>query len=286
MLVQMAGDSMAVRENFNQTGVKVHVGAVSYLNTKPLIEGIQQQYHWIDLSVDLPSRLADQLRSGKLDVALIPSIEFFRGDDYTIVSDACIASIGPVWSVKLLFRVPPQEVKSLALDEGSRTSATLARILLKREYGVVPELRPLPIQANWETADADAVLIIGDRAMKPISSDWYDSWDIGQKWREHSGSPCVFAMWVARRGFESAELGEILSQARDKGLSHAEKIASRECEGYGLSQSMCLRYFREFLHFHLGHEERDGLTKFYEAAVELGLAPAGKLPFRYAESVK
>lgn len=269
----------------------MRIGAVSYLNTKPLVEGLDRTdvpgcSSPIRLSFDLPSRLADQLASGQLDVALIPAVEFFRGEDYTIISDACIASLGPVWSVRVLFCVPPAEVKTLALDEGSRTSAALTQILLYENYGIKPETVPLPIDADWHQANADAILIIGDRAMKPIDGDWVANWDIGQKWKQWSGYPCVFAMWVARSGFESHELADVLSNARDHGLDIAEQIAAREAETYGLSYEMCLRYFREFLHFHLGPEQRSGLEKFYEAAVRRGLAPAGRVPFRYAESVR
>lgn len=269
----------------------MRVGAVSYLNTKPLVEGLDNYpLHGlssnVELTFDLPSKLADQLASAQLDVALIPAVEFFRGHQYTVLSDACIASIGPVWSVRVLFRVPPSQVKTLALDEGSRTSAALTQILLNEKYHVRPECVPLPIDSCWQDSSADAILIIGDRAMQPIEGDWTDNWDIGQQWREWSGSPCVFAMWVARTGFESTELAEILSRTRDHGLAMAEQIAAREAKAYGLSYQMCLRYFREFLHFHLGIEERQGLEKFYAAAVRLGLAPAGRAPFRYAESVK
>jgi chorismate dehydratase len=269
----------------------MRIGAVSYLNTKPLVEGLDRtavpgDSSTIDLTFDLPSRLADRLSAAELDVALIPAVEFFRGDDYTIISDACIASLGPVWSVRVLFRVPPAEVKTLALDEGSRTSAALTQILLYENYRISPQTVSLPIDADWHQADADAILIIGDRAMKPIAGEWAANWDIGQKWKQWSGSPCVFAMWVARAGFESQELADVLSQTRDHGLAIAEQIAAREAATYGLSYEMCLRYFREFLHFHLGAEQRQGLEKFYEAAVRRGLAPAGRVPFRYAESVR
>ncbi len=264
----------------------MRIGAVSYLNTKPLVEGLTDRLPGATLSFDLPSRLADRLGRSDLDVALIPAIEFFRGRDYTIVSDACIASIGPVWSVRVLFRVPPHRVRTLALDEGSRTSAALTQILLYEKFGIRPKLESLPIDADWQKTTADAVLIIGDRAMKPIEGTWVDNWDIGQKWREWTKAPCIFAMWVARPGFESSELSEALSLTRDHGLANAERIASREAESYGLSYQMCLRYFREFLHFHLGEEERRGLDIFYRAAERLELAPAGRTPFRYAESVK
>src|ERR687891_1633128 len=100
----------------------MRIGAVSYLNTKPLVYGLAELAPQHELAFDLPSRLADDLAAGKLDVALIPSIEFFAHDSYTIVSDACIACRGPVMSVKLFSRVPLEQIGTLALDEGSRTS--------------------------------------------------------------------------------------------------------------------------------------------------------------------
>ena len=99
---------------------------MQYLNTRPLVHGLAGS--GIGVDYDLPSRLADRLAAGDLDVALIPSVELFRGDRYRVVSDACIGCRGPVMSVKLLFRTAPGRVTTLATDEGSRTSATLARI--------------------------------------------------------------------------------------------------------------------------------------------------------------
>src|SRR5215475_9935703 len=116
------------------------VGAVTYLNTKPLVFRLEQFVPHAELSFDLPSRLADNLAAGRLDVALIPSIEYFHKPDYKIVSDACIACRGPVLSVKLFCRVPVQQIRSLALDEGSRTSAALIQILLKQRFGIAPRL--------------------------------------------------------------------------------------------------------------------------------------------------
>ncbi len=98
----------------------MRIGAVSYLNTKPLIFGLQDMLRPDgELVLDLPSRLADQLKDGSLDIALIPSIEFFQDPTYTIYSNACIGCRGPVWSVKLLFRVPPHQARTFAFDEGS-----------------------------------------------------------------------------------------------------------------------------------------------------------------------
>ena len=120
----------------------------------------------VDVIYDVPSRLADGLASGHLDVGLIPSIESFQCAEYRIVSDACIACRGPVLSVKLFSRVPIEQVQSVALDAGSRTSAALVRILLQQRFGLSPELCPLPLDADILSSPADAVLLIGDRAIR------------------------------------------------------------------------------------------------------------------------
>src|SRR3954471_5186769 len=114
---------------------EIRIGAVSYLNTKPLVYGLAERLPQADVVYDFPSRLADRLAAGDLDVALIPSVEFFQDPSYSIVSDACIGCRGPVWSVKLFSRVPPPQIRTLALDEGSRTSVALVRILLKERFG-------------------------------------------------------------------------------------------------------------------------------------------------------
>ncbi len=102
---------------------RIRVGAVAYLNARPLIFSLARRRTEVEIVIDLPSRLADALAAGRLDVAMIPSIEYARGPDYAIISDACIACNGAVRSVKLYSRVPLERLRSLALDEGSRTSA-------------------------------------------------------------------------------------------------------------------------------------------------------------------
>src|SRR4051812_37972662 len=139
---------------------RIKIGAVSYLNTKPLVYRLAEFAPKAEIVFDLPSRLADNLGRGQLDIALIPSIEYFLGAGYTVVSDACIACRGPVLSVKLFSRVPISEVGTLALDEGSRTSAALVRILLHERAGIQPRCEPLPIGASISDTSADAVLLI------------------------------------------------------------------------------------------------------------------------------
>ena len=254
---------------------KIRVGAVNYLNTKPLIYNLAELAPNVELSLDLPSRLADDLAAARLDVALIPCIEFFHDPAYSIVSDACIACRGPVYSVKLFSRTPIERIETLALDEGSRTSVALVRILLKERFGVEPRLEPLPIGASAADAQTDAVLLIGDRAMRSPGGPYAAVWDLGDEWCRWAELPFVFAMWTARAGVELGDLGDALSAARDAGLAHLEEIAAVEAAPLGLSRPECVSYLRDNLYFHLGPRELRGLDLFYRHAQKLGLAPAG-----------
>jgi len=254
---------------------RTRIGAVSYLNTKPLIFCLQRADPALEIVEDLPSRLADRLAAGELDVALVPSIELFRQPGSAIVSDACIASDGPVRSVKLYGRVPPQRIRTLALDEGSRTSAALARILLKERFAREPELVRLPIGTPLEAVAADAAMLIGDRGMCPPEGGFEFIWDLGEEWRVWTGLPFVFALWIARRGADSGRLAELLGRARDEGLGRLEEIARRCAPEAGIAVADCLAYFRENLQFRFGPRQRQGLELFHELAQRHALAPAG-----------
>ena len=254
--------------------LKIRIGAVSYLNTKPLVFGMVSRMPNVEVCYDLPSRLADRLRAGELDVALIPSVEYFRNaSEYQIVSNACIACHGPVWSVRMLSRVPVPEIRTLALDEGSRTSATLVQILLHEQFGIRPQLCPLPMKAMPDSSDTDALLLIGDRAMHPATGMYQEIWDLGDRWCRWSELPFVFAMWVGRRGTDYSQLAEALELCRDEGLEHLEQIAELEAGKHGLTVPDCYGYFSRYLHFTLGARERNGLELFRNKAESLGLVP-------------
>ena len=258
----------------------IRVGAVSYLNTKPLIHTLAERLgDQGQLSLDLPSRLAADLAAERLDVALIPSVEFFRGADYEIVSDAAIACRGPVWSVRLLSRVPVPEIRRLALDEGSRTSAAMVRLLLWEMYQLQPETTQLEIDQSPEEVDADAILLIGDRAMHPARGVYREIWDLGDRWCRWTELPFVFAMWVARPGIQwgsdldLATLTSMLEASRDAGLGSLEEIATSHAARHGLTKEDLHRYFAENLHFRLGPGERMGLNAFQQKSAERGLIP-------------
>ena len=255
---------------------KVRVGAVSYLNTRPLIHRFAEFAPDAALVLDVPSRLAALLSAGELDVALVPSIEAFRGHGYRVVSDACIACRGPVLSVKLLSRVPISEIKTLALDTGSRTSAALVRILLRARFDVSPDVCSLHVsdEAFESGGGADAMLVIGDRAIHASRRVYSDQLDLGEEWWGWTGLPFVFAMWMARRGIDAKGVAAALMRARDAGVAALDAIASSAAPDVGIDEGTCLSYLRDNLHFTLGAEERKGLRLFHRHAARHGFVPA------------
>jgi chorismate dehydratase len=253
----------------------LRIGAVTYLNSKPLIWCLPGLAPQAQVVLDLPSRLADGLAAARLDVALVPSIEYFRIPGCTVVSDACISCDGRVKSVKLFSRVPLRRIRTLALDEGSRTSAAMVRIMLRERYKLEPELQGLPIGTSLGESAADAVLLIGDRAMRPAVEGFEEVWDLGQEWSRWTGLPFVFAMWVARPCVHLRGMDELLGAARDQGLCHLEEIARDAASALDIPEAECLAYLRDNLVFELGRRQRLGLETFYQLAVTHGLAPPG-----------
>ncbi len=253
----------------------VRIGAVSYLNTKPLIFGLEEALGERDrLSLALPSRLATELASGDIDIGLIPVFEYFQHPEYKIVSDAVIACRGPVWSVRVFFRCEPCQVKTLALDEGSRTSAALSKVLFHQRFGYVPNTIPLKMTDEPMSALADAVLVIGDRAMHPESfrPAFRSDWDLGQAWFEETGLPFVFAMWVARNSsFAQEEWKLTLEHTRDLGLSHVRDIACSAAKKYQLTVEQCEDYLTHYIRFFLRADELAGLQEFRRRCDALSL---------------
>jgi chorismate dehydratase len=254
---------------------RLRIGAVNYLNTKPLIHDLETLAPQADVILDFPSRLADDLARGRLDVALIPAIEYFRGGNYTLVPNIGIASKGPVLSVTLFSRVPWPAIRSVALDEGSRTSSALAQVLLRKRWQIAPEVQPLPLDQPAESSAADAVLLIGDRAMHACLPGFPHAFDLGQEWHEWTGLPFVYAAWAVRPGVDLGAVADALAEAKRRGIANIGPIAAREAGRLGLDAGFCRRYLANIIRFDLGPAELDGLERFYRLASELGLAPRG-----------
>jgi chorismate dehydratase len=163
----------------------------------------------------------------------------------------------------------------VALDEGSRTSAALAQILLRKRYGVRPEVVPLPLDHTAEDVDADAVLLIGDRAMRACLPGFAHAFDLGAEWHDWTGLPFVYAFWAVREGVELGRAETAFAEARRRGQERIGPIAHEEAPRIGLDAGFCRRYLANIIHFGLGPREQAGLHHYYMLASELGLARRG-----------
>ncbi len=247
----------------------VRLGAVSYLNAAPLVHGLAEDPAFA-LTADLPSRVAEQLHAGAIDVGMIPAIEYARGD-YGIVPGIAIGSRGPVRSVNLYLRGKLDQVRRVALDTSSRTSVALARILLRERLGRDPEYVDRPPSVEGMLAEADAALVIGDPAL--YASTDAERLDLGEGWQILTGLPFVFAFWAGRLGTLTAGHVERLQRALRSGLEDLPRIAvSYNGNGAGRAQ-LNESYLRSNIVYALGPEELAGLSEFYRRAHRQGIIP-------------
>ncbi|HXD85385.1 MAG TPA: menaquinone biosynthesis protein [Urbifossiella sp.] len=273
---------------------KLRVGAVEYLNAKPLIERLPEFAPNIDLQLDLPSRLADRMATGELDVGLIPVVEYLAsnpaplpelrgktphrsaaGGGYSLILNIAIASRGPVLSVTLFSKKPWAEIRSAALDVGSRSSAALAKILFAKRYGIHPEIVPLPMDAPAESLGVDAVLLIGDRAMHACLPGFRYAYDLGHEWTEWTGLPFVYAVWAVRPGVSLDGLEAAFVKAKEYGVANAGAIALREAPLLGLDPGYCRRYLETLIRYDLGEAELAGMRRFQIFLGEPGASATG-----------
>jgi chorismate dehydratase len=254
---------------------RLRLGAVSYLNTKPLVHGLGAFPDQFDVRFDVPSKCATLLHDGAVDLGLIPAIEYLRGHDYHIVPDVAIASDGDVATVALFTRQPIETVRSIALDLSSRTSVALTRVLCARYWRIAPAFMPAAPDLDAMLAAADAALVIGDPAFDiDPAARGVDKIDLGAAWQAMTGLPFVYAMWVGRPHAVSSAQCRALQQARDRGVQHLTDIAREVSGGDRQLEERSLIYLRDNLKFSLGDREAAGLRRFHELAAELGLVPA------------
>jgi chorismate dehydratase len=251
------------------SGIPVRLGVVSYLNAAPTVYGLEHDPGFL-LRRDVPSRVADLLHAGDVDLGLIPSIEYAAGD-YAIVPGIAIGSRGPVRSVNLYHRVPLPEVRRVALDISSRTSLALTRVLLRERLGRDPEYVPSAPSMPGMLSDADAALVIGDHAL--YFEGAIDRLDLGQEWTARTGLPFVFAFWAGPPGAVTPAGVARLQAALAAGLAALPAIAA-SYNGFGAGRgSLNEAYLRGNIVYALGEPEQAGLREFYRRAHALGLIP-------------
>lgn len=259
----------------------VRLGAVSYLNVRPLVYGLDRYPDRVSLRFDVPSVCASLLEDGLIDLGMVPSIAHLDRPGDCVVPGVCIGSEGPVASVALFSRVPVSGIRRLALDTSSRTSAVLAQILCARRFGIAPALVPRPPDLPSMLAEADAALLIGDPALflDPADHD-VTKIDLGAAWTEMTNLPFVWAFWAGRRGAADAPTVRLLQQAAEEGMRQSDEIADAYCRDVPGRQVLARRYLREHLRFRFDARAMAGLEAYYREAAALGLARA-RDPLRF-----
>jgi chorismate dehydratase len=260
---------------------RLRVGVVGYLNSRPLawslVRGAASE---LVAPVFLPpSAVADRLARGELDVGLVPSVELQRIPGLGVVPGLCIASEREVASVLLVSRRPLGELRRVALDTSSRTSAVLVQILAAERWGIAPEYVPLPPDLDAMLEDSDAALLIGDAALA-VDRSRFRVVDLAAEWRALTGLPFVFAVWAVAGGDAPEGLVEALRESLEQGLAHLGEIVAAAADESGLPAATLEAYFTRHLSYRLGDEERASLDELFHRAARWGLLPEPR-PLRF-----
>jgi len=236
------------------------VGAVSYLNTKPLLYGIQRAdlARDIELVIDYPSRIAGMLLNDEIDMGLVPVAVIPKMPDYYINGDFCIGCDGPVASVCLFSDTPIEQVERVLLDYQSQTSVQLAKILLREYWKVTPELVDARENFRDQIKGSTAGLVIGDRALEQRKISKY-AYDLGEAWKDLTGLPFVFAAWISNKPLDKKFM-ERFNEANGQGLAQIDKVVQDNPYSFFDLHD----YFTRHLDYKLDNAKREGLEKFLQ----------------------
>ncbi len=245
----------------------LRIGCVKYLNARPLIHG------WPGtVEFDHPANLCRKLRAAQLDVALVSSFESLSDPGYKIVDGVAMGADGPVYSVVLAHRGAIDDVEEIALDPASNTSVNLLRCLLG-EHGFTPRLVTPARGEQPVISENRARLLIGDQAIRfrEEHSKEMNFRDLAGWWKETTGLPFVFALWLIRPERDDAkEIADGLREVRDRNLRHLDEVIAEQKE---FTPQFCVRYFRENLRFCLAAREKEGLLTFRSICAKHGILP-------------
>ncbi|HEY6062129.1 MAG TPA: menaquinone biosynthesis protein [Chitinophagaceae bacterium] len=242
-------------------GHKIRVGVVNYLNTKPLLYGLERPpiKDLIELKGNYPAKVAQMLMDGEIDVGLVPVAVLSQLSDYHVVGNYCIGAEGEIASVALFSEVPMKEIKKVYLDYQSRTSVALLKYLMKEYWGINPEIVEAKNEDyRNEIKGTTAGLVIGDRAFeqRKISTFIYD---LGSEWRKITGLPFVFAAWVSSKRLPG-DFIRLFDEANAAGLSHIDEIvAANSFDLYDLK-----KYYSIHVSYRLDEVKRRSMNKFLE----------------------
>jgi chorismate dehydratase len=239
---------------------KVRVGAVSYLNTKPLIFGFENglMKDDVDLIIDYPSKIAGMLLKDELDVGLVPVAIIPELNEWHVISDYCIGSVGEVASVCLFSEVPMNEIETILLDYQSRTSVALLKILIKEYWKINVMFEETTENYQSKISGTTAGLVIGDRALQQRKISPY-IYDLGSEWKNFTGLPFVFAAWISNKKLNEVFIKNF-NEANAFGLNQIDKVVKENpYKPFDLKH-----YYTDCISFQLDENKKKGLELFIE----------------------
>jgi chorismate dehydratase len=269
------------------------IGRIPYINCYPVYGAIDRGVVQLDAQLvdGVPTDLNRRMGAGELDISVVSAVEYARdADRYLLLPDLAISCDGPVRSVMLFSRRPAAELgaRNVIVSRSSMTSVALLELLFENVWHARPRFVPGDAEIKDvvvdNASDADARLVIGDAALV-LGSNHRERYpfvyDLGQTWKEWTGQPFVFAVWVAQRStnVKQALLAHAgLIASRDWGLQHLAELAEQAHEATGVARSVCVEYLSG-LDYRLSYPHLAGLTEFYRRLVERGRIPNGTLTF-------
>jgi chorismate dehydratase len=258
-----------------------HVGCVSFLNSKPLIDPVLDNPA-VRVHFEVPSKLLELVSAGRVGTALMSVVDYQHSEDELLMVPAgMIGCDGPTLTVRVFSRVPPGEIRTLHGDTDSHTSVILAQLILRERYGVRAPLVPFAAATDGLP---ETMLLIGDKVVNaaPDGAVYRHQLDLGEEWKKLTGLPFVFAMWMMRRDRQDRPLARLLAEARRRGARMTDELVARHAAEKRWPPELARRYFTEFLRYEVTDRARQGLTAFFEEAARADLLPMRR-PLRYLE---
>lgn len=243
------------------------IGVIPFLNVKPLIYKLEKDES-VELVYASPSKLSALLKEGKIDVGIIPAIDYFRGVGKWVVSNISISSYEKAESVKLFYKDNILNIQTVGVDENSSTSVALLRIILNEVYSISPEFRKITPVLPEVLEENEATLLIGDQAI--ITSG--KNIDLGQEWYKFTHLPFIYAFWVIKEGIEDYHpIVTLLTKSKELGMRKLDEIIAQESKKLSLNQEIISNYLKQIMRYDFKRLELKGVLKFVNYALKYKL---------------
>ncbi|HWL40756.1 MAG TPA: menaquinone biosynthesis protein [Gemmatimonadaceae bacterium] len=271
----------------------MRIGRIPYINCYPVYGAIDRGIVGLDATLvdGVPTELNRRMSHGELDISVVSAVEYARDSArYLLLPDLAISCDGPVRSVMLFSRRPAPELgrRRVVVSRSSMTSVALLELLFEHVWRVQPQFvagdAELSDVVGEGATDVDARLVIGDAALLLGSRErqrYPCAYDLGAMWKDWTGQPFVFAVWVAQRTADVKDAlvaHAALIASRNWGLEHLSELAAQAAEATGVEERVCRNYLSG-LDYGLSYPHLAGLTEFYRRLVERGRIPNGTLTF-------